>query len=162
MVQDQGDHPPTIIVVHPKEKRSKCSVEPLRGQDGFVFWKFPHRGGESLEGYVRLGIGGPQLSPADAPKGLLLLDATWRLADKMQADYQDVPVRSLSLWETAYPRKSKLFDDPSEGLATIEALFAAYQQMGLDTTGLLDSYYWGDEFVELNRSRIEATSSGDR
>src|SRR5690606_26974484 len=50
---------PTVIVVHPKEKRSKCSVEPLRGRDDFIFWTYPHRGPEPLTGYVRLGFGGP-------------------------------------------------------------------------------------------------------
>ncbi len=55
---------------HPSEKRSKCSVEPLRGQPGFVFWNYPKRGTESLEGYVRLGIGGPQLTPNDCEQGL--------------------------------------------------------------------------------------------
>ena len=151
--------PPTVIVVHPKEKRSKCSVEPLRGEPGFVFWKFPNKGPESISGYVRLGIGGPQLQPEDANNGLLILDGTWRLAEKMEQDYQDVPIRSLSNWETAYPRKSKLFEDPYEGLATVEALFAAYQQMGRDTSGVLDQYYWKDEFLRLNQYRIDELST---
>ncbi len=76
--------PPTIIVVHPKEKRSKCTVEPLRGREGFSFWKFPNRGTESLDGYVRLGLGGPELSADDADSGLLVLDGTWRLAGCVQ------------------------------------------------------------------------------
>src|SRR3712207_2863851 len=118
--------PPTIIVVHPKERRSKCTVEPLRGRPGFVFWKFPQRGEEPLEGYVRLGLGGPVLSAADAPRGLLVLDGTWRLAGPMETQYADVPVRTLPPWVTAYPRVSKLFKDPHGGLATIEAVFAAY------------------------------------
>src|SRR5436190_5429400 len=114
--------PPTVIVVHPKERRSKCSVQPLRGRDGFVFWKYPRRGSESLDGYVRLGLGGPQLTPADAERGLLILDGTWRYAAAMERDYAELPVRSLGAWETAYPRTSKLFEDPAAGLATIEAL----------------------------------------
>ena len=75
--------PPTIFVVHPRERRSKCSVEALRGRDGFIFWTFPSRGPESLEGYVRLGMGGPEIGPEDANGGLLILDGTWRLASKM-------------------------------------------------------------------------------
>lgn len=143
--------PPTIIVVHPKEKRSKCSVEPLRGREGFVFWKWPKRGAEPLDGYVRLGIGGPELSPADADRGLLVLDATWTLAGKMEPDFADVPVRGLpSHWKTAYPRVSKLTDDPIAGLATIEAIYAAYVAMGRDTTGLLDEYRWAEEFLRIN------------
>ncbi|MCA9111857.1 MAG: hypothetical protein KDA52_18030, partial [Planctomycetaceae bacterium] len=139
---------PTIIVVHPKEKRSKCSVEPLRRREDFTFWKYPYRSMASLRGYVRLGLGGPELSAADADLGLLVLDGTWRLAGKMEDDYADVPVRTLPPWETAYPRISKLFDDPLGGLATIEAVFAAFTILGRDVTGLLDEYHWREGFLE--------------
>ncbi|MEZ6046140.1 MAG: DUF367 domain-containing protein [Planctomycetaceae bacterium] len=153
----ESEYPSTIFIVHPKEKRSKCSIEPLRGRDGFVFWKFPNRGPEPLTNYVRLGIGGPVLSRADADQGLLILDGTWRLAEKMEADFQQLPVRSLApTWQTAYPRKSKLFEDPTTGLATIEALYAANIHLGRPVEGLLDEYHWGEEFVELNREVIEA------
>lgn len=146
--------PPTIVVVHPKEKRSKCTVEPLRGRDGFIFWKYPRRGNESLEGYVRLGLGGPELSANDARCGLLVLDGTWRLAGQMEADFADVPVRTLSSWETAYPRVSKLFEDPQQGLATIEAIFAAHCILGRDVSGLLDGYHWKHEFLRKNAGRL--------
>lgn len=134
-------------------------MEPLRGSDGFSFWKFPKQGDEPISNYVRLGIGGPELTADDAQNGLLILDGTWRLAEKMEPDYEDLPIRSLSNWQTAYPRKSKLFEDPCEGLATIEALFAAYHQMGRSTDGLLDHYYWGAEFLKLNQSRIAELST---
>lgn len=142
--------PPTVIVVHPKERRKKCTVEPLRGRDGFVFHKFPSRGPESLDGYVQLGFGGPLLSSRDADCGLLVLDGTWRFADVMQRDYEEIPVRSLPDWKTAYPRVSKTFDNPPAGLATIEAIYVAYSILGRSTTGLLDHYHWADEFLRLN------------
>ncbi len=145
-----AEPPPTIIVVHPKERRSKCTVEPLRGRPGYVFWKFPEIGPGPLGGYVRLGLGGDLLTPADSGRGLLVLDGTWRLAERMEAPFVGLPVRSLLPWRTAYPRVSKLFHDPAQGLATIEALFAAFTQMGRPTTGLLDGYRWRDEFLELN------------
>jgi pre-rRNA-processing protein TSR3 len=144
----------TIIVVHPKERRSKCSVQPLRGRDGFAFWKYPRRGAEPLDGYVRLGLGGPQLSTDDADSGLLILDGTWRYAAAMERDFAELPVRGLGPWQTAYPRTSKLFEDPAAGLATIEALVAAYIQMGRPIAGLLDSYQWGDEFLDKNAALI--------
>lgn len=143
--------PPTVIVVHPKEKRSKCSVEPLRGRPGFAFWNWPKRGTEPLDGYVRLGLGGPELSPLDAGRGLLVLDGTWRLASRMEPDFADLPVRSLPPhWQTAYPRVSKLTEDPTAGLATIEAIYAAYVALGRDTAGLLDAYFWKNEFLQIN------------
>jgi len=141
---------PTVIVVHPRENRAKCSVEPLRTVPGFEFWTFPKRGPQSIDGYVRLGIGGPLLTAADRARGLLLLDGTWRLAEKMERDYTAVPVRSLLPWQTAYPRVSKVYADPTAGLATIEALFAAHAQLGLDTSTLLNQYRWGDQFLAMN------------
>lgn len=146
--------PPTIIVVHPKERRKKCTVEPLRGREGFRFWKFPNRGPESLDNYVRLGFDGPPLSAKDAERGLLVLDGTWRLAEQMQGDFPDVPVRSLPPWKTAYPRLSRMFENPPGGLATIEAIFAAYTILGRETTGLLDDYHWAEEFLQQNADRL--------
>lgn len=150
------DLPPTIIVVHPKERRSKCTVEPLRGRPEFEFWKYPRVDLGRLDGYVQLGLDGEALSPVDADRGLLVLDGTWKLAAGMQDDFAALPVRTLPPWKTAYPRVSKIFDDPAAGLATIEAIFLAYQILGRDTTGLLDAYYWRDEFLRLN-----GVSSGD-
>lgn len=191
-----AEFPPTIIVVHPKERRSKCTAEPLRDRDGFVFWTYPHvdsealavawspdhatrltdglhqkpgdlrssqvRGQETLAqrgGYVRLGLGGPALSPVDADCGLLVLDGTWRYAGIMEQDFRQIPVRTLPPWKTAYPRTSKLFADPPDGLATIEAVYAAYTILRRDTTGLFDHYHWADAFLEQNRDRL---SSYDR
>jgi pre-rRNA-processing protein TSR3 len=150
------DFPPTIIVVHPKERRSKCTVEPLRGREGFEFWQFPQVGEQSLDNYVRLGLGGALLSPADGTCGLLVLDGTWRLAARMAEQYVRVPVRSLPELATAYPRVSKLFEDPAPGLATIEAIYAAYRLLGRPTAALLDGYRWADEFLALNRDRWPA------
>ncbi|WP_298859757.1 hypothetical protein [uncultured Gimesia sp.] len=146
--------PPTIIVVHPKERKSKCTVQPLRARSDFLFWKYPRKEPDKLTGYVRLGMEGPQISEADAASGLLVLDGTWRLAEKMEPAYEELPVRSLPIWKTAYPRVSKQFDDPAIGLATIEAIFIAYQLMGYNTEGLLDGYFWADEFLKLNRDLI--------
>jgi pre-rRNA-processing protein TSR3 len=147
--------PTTIIVVHRAEKRSKCSVEPLRKTGEFIFWRYPKRGVEPLQEYVRLGLGGPQLSSEDRERGLLLLDGSWRWAAKMEKSYTDVPVRSLGPWQTAYPRQSRVFEDPAEGLATIEALYAALCQMGRRSDGLLVSYHWGEAFLQKNRELID-------
>ena len=144
------NHPPTIIVVHRRENRSKCSVEPLRERDEFTFWTYPDDGPESLAGYVRLGIGGPLLSEADRHSGLLVIDGTWRLAERMEKKYAHLPIRSLPPCQTAYPRVSKVFDDPAAGLATIEAIHLAYHLLGRDTATLLDHYRWRDEFLQKN------------
>lgn len=144
-------YPATIIVVHPRERRSKCTVEPLRGRDGFVFWQFPEPGNEPLDGYVRLGFGGPVLNQADdGHRGLLVLDGTWKLAGRMENVFREIPIRSLPETATAYPRKSKVFDDPHGGLATIEAIFVANRLLGRPTADLLNDYHWRDEFLAAN------------
>ena len=153
--------PPTIIVVHRRENRKKCSVEPLRGRDGFVFRTYPDDEPESLAGYVKLGIGGPLLSEADRDCGLLVIDSTWKLAKRMDKQYAHVPARSLLPWQTAYPRVSKQFEDPSAGLATIEAIYLAFRMLGRDTSGLLDHYHWAKEFLRRNGVENRTTLLGE-
>jgi pre-rRNA-processing protein TSR3 len=79
-----------------------------------------------------------------------VLDGTWRWAAQMEREFVEVPVRSLPPLQTAYPRLSKLFDDPTAGLATVEAVYAALRILGRDTTGVLLHYPWRDEFLARN------------
>ena len=77
----------------------------------------------------------------------------------MEPDFVELPVRGLPAgWTTAYPRVSKLTEDPAVGLATIEAIYAAYAALGRDTTGLLDQYRWRDDFLRLNATRLPRDS----
>lgn len=146
---DSAQPPETIIIVHPKERRSKCTVAPLRGDSRFRFYKYPRRPPD-LTGYVRLGIGGPELSAADANFGLLVLDGTWRWAEAMENAFAEVPVRTLPGLQTAYPRTSKVFADPAAGLATIEAVYAALRILGRDVDGVLASYAFAEPFLHGN------------
>jgi pre-rRNA-processing protein TSR3 len=142
--------PPTIIVRDSHENPRKCSVLPLRGREGLVFFTWPLGQCPPLEGYVRLAAEGPELSEADAERGILLLDGSWRWAEKMTRDFLDVPPRSLHGYRTAYPRVSKLGTDPSNGLASVEALYLAHHILGRPVEGLLDHYRWAAEFLALN------------
>jgi len=108
------------------------------------------------ERYLLLTIDAPPFSDADRSCGLLLIDATWRLAEKMiQWAEGEQPLfvrRSLPLhYRTAYPRRQLDCPDPSRGLASIEALFLSYQLLGRNTEGLLDNYYWRDSFLLRNK-----------
>lgn len=49
--------------------------------------------------------------------------------------------------KTAYPRVSKIADNPDGGLASVEALYLARRLLGDDDPTLLDAYYWRDEFL---------------
>ena len=118
----------------------------LREREDFTFYTFPKIPSD-LDGYVRLGLGGPVVSDADATSGLLILDGTWSNIGPMELAFASVPVRTLPAVVTAYPRTSKLTVDPDGGLATIEAIYAAYRILGRSTDGLLDHYHWAAEFV---------------
>jgi pre-rRNA-processing protein TSR3 len=141
---------PTVIVRSPRELPAKCSILPLRGRADLIFLNHPCCDLPDLSSYVRLAPEGPELSAADAAAGLLLLDGSWRHAGLMTRAFRDVPPRSLNGYRSAYPRRSKVFRDPENGLATIEALFLAYHLLRRPTEGLLDRYRWAAEFLRLN------------
>jgi pre-rRNA-processing protein TSR3 len=54
---------------------------------------------------------------------------------------------------TAYPRRQTLCPDPARGLASVEALFAAYRILGRDVDGILDGYLWRERFLVTNALR---------
>jgi len=165
--------PPVVIVRHPRENLSKCSVEPLRHRRDLAFTlrfvDWPCSAAEALgagdpRAFIRLDPDGPPLTAADAHRGLVLVDATWRLALPMHAAFATVPGRSLgSGWRTAYPRSSKVFDDPDEGLATVEALHAAFVLLGRPgADDLLRDYRWRDAWYRENASKLGSEGSPPR
>ena len=113
-----------------------------------------------LENYLLLSVDAEcELSCADADSGLLLLDATWSYADKMEKQLtMSAPLQKRRLplnLSTAYPRRQTGCSSPHQGLASIEALFAAFFVMGRPTTGLLDRYLWKEDFLNKNQSFFE-------
>lgn len=139
----------SVIIRHPKEKRSKCSLTPLEGRkDCQFYWARP--GFEfDATGYIVLAMNAPVLSEADAGAPVLLLDSTWRLLPKLKACLRGEPIyRSLPAGiQTAYPRVSKIDEDPMGGLASVEALYLAWALLGEKDASLLDSYHWKNEFL---------------
>ncbi|MBC2594337.1 hypothetical protein H5P28_08685 [Ruficoccus amylovorans] len=57
---------PTVVIRHPKERLSKCSLEPLRGRPDLVFIKAKPGLRFDASGFVLLHTGGGVLCPADA------------------------------------------------------------------------------------------------
>jgi len=149
---------PTLLVVHPRENRAKCSLEPLRGRLDLRFVRFRPSLAQELAldpaSHVRLAVDGEPLSARDDGRGLILLDGNWRFAAPMNRAFAQVPARSLAGFRTAYPRTSKRQDDPTEGLASIEALYLALRILGRPTAGLLDAYHWRDRFLAANQERL--------
>ncbi len=141
---------PVTIIRSVKERKDRCTIWPLRNHPlvrviGYPFKTMPEVGQATL-----LWTEGPPLSAADAGKPLVLLDASWRRAQSMRVHFTDLSCRSLGSIRTAYPRCSRYGTDPEEGLATVEALYAACRLIGLPTDGLLNHYVWARDFLAAN------------
>ncbi|MBL9079703.1 MAG: hypothetical protein JNL08_19535 [Planctomycetes bacterium] len=145
---------PTTVIRHHKEKVRKCSLRFLhdrpemtflRQRDGFTF---------DATGFTLLAVDAPPLGPADAGRPLLLLDSTWRWLPQLLACVRGSPIaRSIpGPLHTAYPRTSKVFEDPVAGLASIEALYVARAILGDDDPSLLDGYHWKEPFLASLRA----------
>ncbi|MBL8724503.1 MAG: hypothetical protein JNK49_10680 [Planctomycetes bacterium] len=145
---------PTTVIRHWKERIAKCSLRFLherpemtfvRAQPGFCF---------DATGFTLLAVDAPPLTPADAGRPLLLLDATWRWLPALRAGVHGEAVeRSIPAGiTTAYPRVSKVFTDPEAGLASIEALYVARALLGDDDPSLLDGYHWREPFLQRWRA----------
>lgn len=138
----------TTVIRHPKERLKKCSLRPLEGRKEITFLKATKGFFFDATGYIVLALDSPILSPDDRQHPLLLLDSTWRLLPELNACLTGEPIyRSLPKVQTAYPRVSKIAEDPLEGLASVEALYLARRLLGDDDPSLLDGYYWKNAFL---------------
>ncbi|HKJ90858.1 MAG TPA: hypothetical protein VJ960_06980 [Oceanipulchritudo sp.] len=138
-----------VVLRHPRERLSKCSLEPLRDRPDIRFLTFGVGFSFEATGFILLQVDAPVLSPADGRLPLLLLDSTWRLLPALLNGLTGTPIaRSLPPGiRTAYPRKSKLGEDPTRGLASVEALYCARRLQGRADEELLDAYRWREPFL---------------
>lgn len=147
--------PPTIVIRHRLENLKKCSLRGLESRLDFLFITYPFSSLPDLKNYILLTLDAPPLTAADQEHGLLILDATWRYAAKMFKPFEnqpDVLYRSLPAhFRTAYPRRQHDCPDPERGLASIEAIYLSYLLLQRETTGLLDGYYWKEQFLNKNQ-----------
>lgn len=138
----------TVVIRHKKENFKKCSLTPLEDRENILFLTAPDLDFNGTN-HIVLAVDAPVLSQEDQGT-LLLLDATWRLLPQVQACVSGTPIyRSLPKdIVTAYPRKSSDGSDPSNGLASVEALYIAHLMMGHRDDSLLDHYYWKTQFLD--------------
>jgi pre-rRNA-processing protein TSR3 len=140
-----------LIYRDPRESTRRCSLTPLRGLPGLRFVE--HRPPARLDVGERtlLHPEGELLTAADARRGLLLVDCAWRRVDPLLASLDGtLHRRRLPELTTAYPRRSKLFQDPAAGLASVEALYAALWILGEPRPELLAGYHFAAAFLEAN------------
>ena len=142
----------TIILRHRRENLRKCSLTGLESRDDLAFYTYPIDKLPDLRGYVVLKVGAPPLTTEDRGKGVLLIDGTWLLAQRM-ANQLPIGLEGRSLppgYRTAYPRRQTGCPSAEEGLSSIEALYIAHKLLNLSTEGLLDCYYWKEKFFSIN------------
>jgi len=102
-------------------------------------------------GRILLHPDGDEIVPEDRGKSLLLVDCAWRRLPDLLATVDGDPVRRrLPPLATAYPRRSRIFEDPERGLASIEALYAALALLGEPRPDLLVGYRWAEAFLAAN------------
>ena len=127
----------------------------FRNASRFKFFTYPKQNLPQLDGYILLTLNAPPLTEADSQCGLLIIDATWRYAEVMERQVlpsqSNLILRSLpATLKTAYPRRQEDCHDPARGLASLEAIYAAYKILRRDSSELLQDYYWRDQFLDLN------------
>lgn len=147
-------YPTTIVLRHRRENLKKCSLRGLEKRSDFAFYKYPNPILPDLSNYILLSLDAPALTIEDSNRGLFILDGTWRYAETMyhvHGQQAGIVYRSLpEHYRTAYPRKQEDCSDPERGLASIEAIYLSYMILGRDVSGLLEGYFWKDQFLEKN------------
>jgi len=139
------------VVRHPRENLKKCSLSHLHGEPSFEFLTASDGFSFDAAGFTLLEMGAPPITEADADRPFLLLDSTWNLLGRIRRKVygnfmpRSIPPAILS----AYPRVSKMHDDPS-GLATVEALYAALRLMGKADVRIIRNYKFAQLFLEIN------------
>ena len=150
-----------LILRDPRESVAKCSLTPLREQ-GLVRVVEYHCARRLAAGErVLLHHEGDELGPADRGRDLFLIDCSWRRVPSLLRTVDGVlHRRRLPPFESAYPRRSKTYRDPSHGLASVEALFAATLSLGCPRPELLRDYRWREAFLAVNVALIAALEHG--
>jgi len=142
-----------LILRDPRESKKKCSLTPLAGKPGVRFVTYNRERRLEAGGRILLDPEGEPFSASDQGLPLFLIDCAWRRVPSLRAQVDGQLLRRrLPELTTAYPRVSRVFNDPSVGLASIEALFVASVLIGAPRLDLLAAYRWRDEFLEQNAS----------
>jgi hypothetical protein len=143
------------------EPRRKCTAVLMAGAPEVRLFRADRLQDFEGEGKWLLAVGGEPLDQVLAsgarPRGLVLVDSVWRHTPKVLARLPDMRRVAIPAgWVTAYPRRSKIAEDPASGLATNEAAFIARLLCGIRDPQLLAGYHWRETFLQRNASRIVA------
>ncbi|MBI5365733.1 MAG: hypothetical protein HZA54_01745 [Planctomycetes bacterium] len=154
------------IWVDAREQPQKCTVAPLRGRPDVILHRYHVEEPIRLEARWLLHPDGVPLdrfarsAEAVACTRLGVIDTTWRRVEGvLRRIVAPAPPARLAIppgFVTAYPRRSKIVEDPEAGLASVEAIFLAAALLGHYDETLLEHYHWRAEFLARNRERLAA------
>ena len=150
------------VLIDHGETSNKCTILPVSYREDLSIRKF--RRGRPIPGLkadILLhpdGVSLAELVGADSQvESLATIDCIWRRLRPIMG-WLEKPLPKLVKipdgFVTAYPRLSRLGNDPSGGLATIEAVFIAAAFVGKWDISLLSEYFFGEEFIQLNQRRF--------
>lgn len=140
-----------LILRDPRESAAKCSLTPLRGLPDVTFVAYHPERRVEAGGRILLDPDGTEIGEDDRGHDLFLIDCSWRRVPKLAATVDGAVLRRrLPALVTAYPRRSRTFEDPARGLASVEALFAATVLLGQPRPELLAGYRWREAFLAAN------------
>ncbi len=150
------------VVIEKSETPNKCTIAPLSNRHDFKLIEIKGPGVFGpLKANVLLHHEGKCLTSfadsKNAIQGIAAIDCVWRRLDQHMTRLTGVLPELARIPEgfvTAYPRKSFHDLDPTDGLATIEAIFIASAMLGNWDVSLLSEYYFGSEFIKLNEKRF--------
>jgi pre-rRNA-processing protein TSR3 len=145
-----------LILRDSRESPAKCSLTAVRDRADLEFVRFRVEERYRAAGLTLLHCDGEPLGPADRDRPLLLLDSSWRRSEVILRRLDGVEfTRCIPPgFATAYPRRSRDYEDPAAGLASIEALYAAIGILRGRDDSLLAGYRWREEFLRLNARPI--------
>lgn len=149
------------VILDSGETANKCTIAPLESRPDFRLFRVKGAAPIGpLQSEIILHHEGEDITGVLSSKkilGIAAVDCVWKRLPTLLKRVQGAeprPVRIPSGFVTAYPRKSERDDDPSGGLATIEALFIAAALNGNWDATLLKEYFFSHRFLELNFNRL--------
>jgi len=144
------------VLVDKKENPRKCTIQVLKDRADLSLRFFSsNKPIAAFTADCLLHVDGEDLSAMDRSglSSLALIDCTWRKVEptlrRIAAPLPQL-VRIPDGFVTAYPRKNKKGEDPSAGLATVEALFIAAAFLGYWDESLLEKYHFNEAFLKDN------------
>jgi pre-rRNA-processing protein TSR3 len=150
------------FIIDHGETANKCTIAPLIGRPDFHVTRVGRKSTLGpLKAKILLHHEGECLSTLrekyTISDGLACVDSIWRRLPRL-IEMIERPLPLLAKipngFVTAYPRKSRLYEDPDGGLATIEAVFIAAAMLGHWDETLLSEYYFSQSFIEANLARF--------